>query len=279
MIKSFMLLARIEKARRNTDAVHDALRQAEGYTDDRYAMNLLTQTDLPSIKEWHAEGFLQPAFRWADKWPHNFTPEPDRAIHQGITFASLARLFLAREDFAAAGEILGILLPVVEKKNLNFAVIEVLMLQALSMQAQGDIPVALDYLNRALSLARPAGYIRMFLDEGEAMQSLLHRVTGANRRYAATLIYAHDPRRAHRAATKDQPGTSTTSGGVLIEPLSRRELEVIPLLAEGLSNLELARRLHISMDTVKVHLRHIYQKLGVNSRSKAAIRARELSLM
>jgi LuxR family transcriptional regulator, maltose regulon positive regulatory protein len=278
MIKSYMLLARIEKAQGNADAVRDALKQAEEFTDDRYALNLLTQIGLPSIIEWHAEGFLKPAFRWADKGLHAVKPEPEKTLHQGTTFASLVRLFLASENPATAQEALKLLMPAVE--NLTFAVIEALVLQALSLQAEGEVSRGLDCLNRALTLARPAGYVRTFLDEGEAMQSLLHRITGANRRYAATLIYAHHPSRvAQAAASKAQSGASITSGGVLIEPLSKRELEVIPLLAEGLSNLELARRLHISMDTVKVHLRHIYQKLGVNSRSKAAIRARELSLM
>jgi LuxR family maltose regulon positive regulatory protein len=92
-------------------------------------------------------------------------------------------------------------------------------------------------------------------------------------------MYTRDPHGNQRTLAKDQTENSMTAGGALIEPLSRRELEVIPLLAEGLSNLEVARRLHISMDTVKVHLRHIYQKLGVNNRSQAAIRARELSLL
>ncbi|RPH37724.1 hypothetical protein EHM92_01950, partial [bacterium] len=279
MIKSYMLLARIEKIEGNTDAVRDALKQAEELTDDRYAFNLLTQIGLPSIKEWHAAGFLQPAFRWAEKSLQTFKPEPDHTIHQSAALASLARLYLAQENSTVALEILKPLLPAIEKKNLTFTVIEALVPQELSLQRQGDIQGALDCLNRGLALARPAGYIRTFLDEGEAMQSLLHRVTGVNRPYAAALIYAHDPRGNHGAVSKEHAGTSTTPGGTFVEPLSKRELEVIPLLAEGLSNLEVARRLHISMDTVKVHLRHIYQKLGVNNRSQATLRARELSLL
>ncbi len=81
----------------------------------------------------------------------------------------------------------------------------------------------------------------------------LRRVTGKNRRYAAALLGVLDARSNRAASAKDRTGVVQTPRGILVQPLSRRELELIPLLAEGLSNQEIARKLHISLDTVKVH--------------------------
>jgi LuxR family transcriptional regulator, maltose regulon positive regulatory protein len=279
MIKSYMLLARIQKARDNNDAVGNALKQAEDLTEDRYTFNLLTQVGLPSLKQWLADGCLHRVVHWGERELKAFTSEPVVTIQQSSARANLARLSLVQDNPDLALELLKPLLQIAEKKQITFLMIEVLVLQALALQACDDIPGALDCLNRALSLARPGNLVRTFLDEGEAMQSLLHRVTGANRRYASTLVYVLDARGNPSASAKEQTEISDGAAGTLIEPLSRRELEVMPLLAEGLSNLELARKLHISMDTVKVHLRHIYQKLGVNNRSQATSRARELSLL
>jgi len=118
------------------------------------------------------------------------------------------------------------------------------------MQAREDMPHALDCLNQALSLTHPEAYVRTFVDEGEAMQALLRRVTGKNRRYAAALLGEIEARSNRRVLAKDRTGVVKTPGSILIEPLSRRELELIPLLAEGLSNQEIARKLHLSPGTV-----------------------------
>jgi LuxR family maltose regulon positive regulatory protein len=193
--------------------------------------------------------------------------------------ATLARLLLAQEKPELALEMLGSLRPAVEGKQLTAMVIDALVLQALALQAREEMPYALDRLNQALSLAQPEGYVRTFVNEGEAMQALLHRVTGKNRRYAAALMGVFEAHSHQRGLEKNRTGVVEIPGGILIEPLSRRELELVPLLAEGLSNQEIARKLHISLGTVKIHLKHIYGKLEVSSRTQAVARARELGLL
>ena len=179
MIKSYMLLARIQKARGNSEAVASALKQAEELTDDRYTFNLIAQLGLPSLQQWLANGCLKRVVRWEANRSPSTKSEPFLTIHQGSVGTSLARLSLAREDPALALTTLKPLLEAVERKQITATMIEALVLQALALQMREDIPGALDSLNRALSLARAGGYIRTFLDEGEAMQSLLHRAVSS----------------------------------------------------------------------------------------------------
>jgi len=276
MIKCYVLLARIEQALGNDGAVRNALKQAEELTDDRYAFCLVAQVGLPRIRQWLADGFLQPAVRWGEKELQTLNIGSDLTFVQSFGLATLARLLLAQEKLEPALKVLESLLQAVERKQLTEMVIDALVLQAIAMQAREDTPRALDCLNQALSLTQPEAYVRTFVDEGEAMQALLRRVTGKNRRYAAALLGEIEARSNRRMLAKKRTGVVDS---ILIEPLSWRELELIPLLAEGFSNQEIARKLHLSPGTVKAHLKHIYGKLNVSSRTQAVARARELNLL
>jgi LuxR family maltose regulon positive regulatory protein len=140
---------------------------------------------------------------------------------------------------------------------------------------------ALESLEWALHLAEPEGYVRLFLDEGEAMAKLLHQAArrGIAPAYTQELLAAF--------GTTADAGLSTGIGvpsivhrpSSLIEPLTPRELEVLQLLAEGLTNPEIARQLFISLPTVKSHARNIYGKLGVHGRREAAKCARQLGIL
>jgi LuxR family maltose regulon positive regulatory protein len=155
--------------------------------------------------------------------------------------------------------------------------IEILNLQALVYQAQGDPDRALHKLDLALSLAEPEGFVRIFLDEGPAMGDLLYQAQsrGISQGYVRRLLAAFpnaDPVRA--GLLPKHP-----AGDELVEPLSEREIEVLQLIAEGLTNQEIAERLYLSLNTIKVHTRNIYGKLGVNNRTQALAKGRSLGLL
>jgi LuxR family maltose regulon positive regulatory protein len=162
------------------------------------------------------------------------------------------------------------------------------------MQTQGNVASALTFLERALVMAKPEGYIRIFVDEGEPMAQLLSQAVRASLRpdYASQLLTAFSDLRfttpvpeAERSGisvfrTEDKPIENRKSKiENLVEPLSKRELEILSLMAQGLTNIEIGQQIFISDQTVKVHTRNIYGKLGVNSRRQAVSKARALGLL
>jgi LuxR family maltose regulon positive regulatory protein len=150
------------------------------------------------------------------------------------------------------------------------SVIEILVLQAIAYQIRGDVPAALGPLGRALTLAEPEVYARVFLDEGPSLAALLEAgmKRGIAPTYARELLTALGPD-SDRAPTRQD----------LIEPLSDRELEVLRLLTTDLAGPEIARELVVSLSTIRSHTKAIYSKLGVNSRRAAVHRGQELGLL
>jgi LuxR family maltose regulon positive regulatory protein len=197
--------------------------------------------------------------------------------------ATLCRVLIAQfrsggveADIQDAVELLERLLSAVEEGGRMGSAIEILALLALAREARGESSAALDYLARALTLAEPEGYFRTFVDEGRPMASLLAEAArhGIAPVYAGRLLAALGP------AEDVQEQRSPLSGEqLLIEPLSQRELEVLRLVAQGLSNREIGERLFLALDTIKGHNRRIFGKLGVQRRTEAVARARELGLL
>jgi LuxR family maltose regulon positive regulatory protein len=154
---------------------------------------------------------------------------------------------------------------------------EILMLHALDFQVGGDTALAMTALERALTLAEPGGFIRIFVDEGLPMARLLYEA--AAREIAPD--YARRLLATFPVAEPEQTGPSRTQApeSELIESLSERELEVLQLIAEGLTNPEIASDLYLALNTVKAHTRNIYGKLGAHSRTQAVARARALGVL
>ena len=155
------------------------------------------------------------------------------------------------------------------------SMIEILILRALALHAHGHADEALSDLSRAMALAEPGGFVRLFADEGQPMQALLQRAAtrGAAPAYTARLLAAIRP---------PAPWVSDGQGpqrGMLAEPLTEREREILRLLAAGASNPEIARKLIVAVSTVKTHVHHTLGKLNVRSRARAVARARELNLL
>ena len=144
------------------------------------------------------------------------------------------------------------------------------MLQALTHRMRGDLPAGLVPLERALTLAEPEGYVRVFVDEGQPMAVLLKAAAkrGIAKGYAGRLLAA-------LSTTDNRPVDQKQ----LVDPLSERELDVLRLLGSDLDGPDIARRLTVSLNTIRTHTKSIYAKLGVNSRRAAVRRAQELDLL
>jgi LuxR family maltose regulon positive regulatory protein len=222
-----------------------------------------------------AHGHLAAAVRWMEESGLSASDE-EMSYAREREYLSLARVRLAqgRDDPAGpflheALQVLARLLQEAEKKARRGSAIEILLLQALAHQTQGDMPAALVPLQQALSLAEPEGYVRMFVDEGPPMALLLEE--------AAKLgISPHYVRHLLTATGKASDRTPVTQG--LIELLSERELEVLRLLGTDLNGPEIARELILSLNTMRTHTKNIYSKLGVYIRRAAVRRAEELDL-
>ncbi len=164
-----------------------------------------------------------------------------------------------------------------EAKRWADELLKVMVLQTVALQAHGEKEKAAQVLVEALALAEPGGYVRIFVDEGETMRSLIekqsrnrdHPLSG----YAAKLLAAFpQPVAAPKPANMYQKSD-------MIEPLSKREMEVLKLLQSELSGPEIAQQLIVSLNTLRSHTKNIFSKLGVNDRRSAVRRAEELGLI
>jgi LuxR family maltose regulon positive regulatory protein len=150
--------------------------------------------------------------------------------------------------------------------------LKVMVLRSVAYDAEGEKEKAVEWLGEALALAEPGGFIRLFIDEGTPMARLLSEAAAREvmPEYARKLLAVFETEKHRSEATPAQP---------LVEPLSRRELEVLRLIAQGLSNREISERLFLALITVKGHNQRIFAKLQVKNRPEAVARARELGLL
>jgi LuxR family maltose regulon positive regulatory protein len=235
---------------------------------------------------WLAQGQLEAASQWVGE--RGLDADRDSPYARETEYITLARILIAQGRPSEATALLDRLLKAAETGGRTSKVIEILNLQALSFQAQDNTDQAIRRLEEALTLAEPEGFIRVFVDEGPPMARLLYEAAtrGVAPEYVRRLLAAFqttdDADADHRRPTTDPGQLSSVVGGpssTLVEPLSERELEVLQLIAEGLTNREIASRLLLSVNTVKAHARNIYGKLDAHNRTQAVARARALGIL
>jgi ATP/maltotriose-dependent transcriptional regulator MalT len=195
---------------------------------------------------------------------------------------SQARVHLAQGDPSTALAVLEPLRQQAEAKAWADERLKIMVLQVVALHAHGEKDKAAQLLFDALALAAPDGFIRLFVDEGLPMAELLSEAAahGMMPDYIGKLLAAcEDATKDRGRTTKSFPSSSVFRPSSLVEPLSQRELEVLQLIAQGLSNREISERLFLALMTVKGHNQKIFGKLQVQRRTEAVARARELGLL
>ena len=189
---------------------------------------------------------------------------------------SRARVHLARGDTSGALAALAPWRRQTEAKGWEDERLRVMVLQAVALHAHGEDDEAAQLLGDALALAEPGGFIRIFVDEGTPMARLLSEAAarGILPGYTGRLLAAFEAEE-HEGTDRSYPSPAQP----LSEPLSQRELEVLRLIAQGLSNRQIGERLFLAVDTVKGHNRRIFNKLSVQRRTEAVAKARSLDIL
>jgi LuxR family maltose regulon positive regulatory protein len=266
-------MARIRQAEGDLGGALDLLNEAERlYVGDFFP----DVRPVPALQARVrvAQGEWGEALGWARE--RGLSVDDELSYLREFEHITLARVLLAgyaaeraERSIQEATRLLERLLRAAEEGARTGSVIEILVLQALAHQARDDIPAALASLRRAVTLAEPEGYVRIFVDEGPPMASLLRVAAkqGITRTYVRRLLGA-----------VNKTGDGAPASQALIDPLSERELDVLRLLGTDLGGPEIARELVVSLNTVRTHTKNIYAKLGVNNRRAAVRRAAELDL-
>ena len=240
--------------------------------------NLLVAA-LEADLQWK-QGNLEAVERWAET--AGLSPADPPHFLRETEYFTYARFLIAKDRLAEVQTLLVHLERYARSSGLQRSLVTVLILQAAAEQAAGHSTEALARLGEALHLAAPGGYVRAFLDEGPAVLELLPGVRHLAPAFVDSLLGATpaEPSRSPSPSGRGVRGEgSCPRGQPLVEPLSERELEVLALVAEGLSNREIAGKLFISVGTVKSHVHNICGKLAAGSRTQAAAQARELGLL
>jgi LuxR family maltose regulon positive regulatory protein len=301
VVDGLVALAQVKQAQGDAAGASRAMQKAA---------RLAAQSDVTDLDDlyvgmhqarlWVAQGNLDAAKRWAEERglrDHSGTERPGPAERQsrgadgaGHTAGRGAlqgrmlkyeRLVLARLLLKSGqpGECLAVLDPLLaemERTQRRDLALQCQVLRAVALEAQGKHAQAMVAFERALSLGTPGGYVRVFVDEGEPVTRLLSKAAsrGVAGAYVEKLLAACDT--ATPGDGEDRPSPPVQP---LVEPLSARELQVLRLLAAGLSNPEIAEQLVIAVSTVRSHLKNIYGKLDVHRRWDAVRRAKDLGLL
>jgi LuxR family maltose regulon positive regulatory protein len=269
LAKSYVSLVWLEQARSNFIKAQEAMRAAELMLNERrLSPRQSSLVQLALAHWWTIQGSPERASQLIQRLGLHVDDELSSAREP--EYLLLLRLLLAQGEYDAALSLVELMLHKAEAGKRVGRVIELLVLQALIFQKKKDMDQALEVLGKALSLAQPEGYVRIFLDEGEPMVKLLfqakaHRI---GQGYASDLL----------ATQGEAAGIELPPAQLLSEPLTLRELEVLKHIEAGYSNQDIADKLVISMPTVKRHISNIYAKLGVESRTQAVSIGRELRL-
>ena len=273
MVEGFLSLARIQQAQNNIPEASHSLSEVS-QTMHGHLLNASTSQWIGAIRArlWLVQGKPDDARHWAET--RGLSADGELDLSSEVEYLTLVRILLAEHNVDDAARLLSRLQTTLESAGRWGNLIEVLVLQAMAMDMQGDTPSALAVLERAVSLARSGGYVRVFLDVGKPIEALL-RTACTRWRDRDLLAYA----RKLLAAFVDESESPATGQTLRPGILSARELEVLRLLAAGCSNKEIANELVIAIGTAKRHIANIFDKLDARNRTEAVAKARQLGLL
>ncbi len=228
-----------------------------------------------------AQGRLEAARAWARAYQELHASCAVKGVHDAEDL-TLARVLIAEGESRRAHAILEAVAAEAQAAGRMRRVIEAHILEALAFQCEGRTAEATRALRQAIVLTAPERWLREFLEEGDALAPLLPLVRDAAPAFVDQLLALMRPAtlsEAAPAATPPPPPRVAAQLPLSGEIVSERELEILRLLAEGLSNQEIGKALYIGVGTVKWYLTHLYDKLEVSNRTHAVARARELNLL
>ncbi len=294
-LDGYIALARLHQARGDAanalQTIQEALDLAREFDttllDDRLVEIHLNRLqlrlgELEKVEAWLDQMQLLPGWLQANKL---FPAELGSLLHsylQTMGLINQAWLWIETGRSQEARDVLDSLSPVMLRVRLNSILIQIHFLQGLACQAQGQPDQALAYLEQALALSEPQGHVRIYLDFGPRATELLHLAVqrgGSTAPAAERLLQANGLMHAAHPETHAPIPASSRPLSAPIEPFSARELQVLRLLAAGLSNQEIADELVVAVSTVKTHTNNLYRKLGTSKRTQAVARAREFGLL
>ncbi|HET9912156.1 MAG TPA: LuxR C-terminal-related transcriptional regulator [Anaerolineales bacterium] len=284
LVPAYGLSALLKQARGQVEEANVWIHRAEQAARDPYSspydMGMLA---LYQISLWIAQEDFRAIEQWERDHDSEWRLQTGRARDALTIILARARIALyhGTHDDSCLKQARALIEPALEHaqtSGLKLNVMRLLLLDALALSAQRETNSAITTLKQALALAGPENYIRSFLDLGKPMQELLSwSLEGKaldelhQRAYVGKLLSQFD--------TNGSVEIKQPTGDTLIEPLSQRELDVLRLIAKGLSNREIGERLFLALSTVKGHTRVIFDKLQVQRRTEAVARARELGLL
>ncbi|MEO7752002.1 MAG: LuxR C-terminal-related transcriptional regulator, partial [Terracoccus sp.] len=268
---------------RAADGDHDAASMMLDHADHAYRPGFYPEVrPLAAVRARLriTAGDLAPASAWAEV--SGIRADHDADFLHEYEHLTLIRILLARNDphsLRSASELLARLHVAATSAGRDGSVTEIQVLQALAHRADGDHASALAALGRALlESPEPGGNVRVYLDEGAPMVDLLGAAAREPLLRGAALRVLAAGVEDHRTAARNR-GAHTAGRGPLVDPLSRRELEVLRLLASDLTGPEIARELYVTVNTLRTHTKRVFTKLGVHSRSSAVRAARDQGLL
>ena len=275
--------------------VQAQLKAEQGELDDALklleeAEQLYRRSPVPNVcpvtalktRVWLQQGRRAEALGWVRE--QGLSIDDELSYLHEFEYITFARVLIAQyrrdqtdETFQKAITLLTQVYSAAEAGGRSGSMIEILMLQAIINEAQGNISAALQFLERALTLAETEGYLRIFVNEGQPMARLLYEALShdiapnyVQRVLTAFPLNELEPRKSLKTQSQEAR---------LLEPLSKREIEVLHLIADGQTNQEIAITLCLSVNTVKVHTRNIYGKLSAHHRADAVAKARALGIL
>jgi LuxR family maltose regulon positive regulatory protein len=279
LLKGCLAMADLAQAQGKTEEAQEHLRSA-----GNLGPWIATPPEVGWISAWESRlalrrGDRAPAARWAREVERSLTISGLPPYAKEPTWLTMVRVRIDAADCPDLPRYLDALIQNAERQGRMAVVIEGFLLKALALDRYGSAAEALASLDRAVSLAEPEGFIRLFADEGPPMAALLRRLAaqGTHGDFVSNLLSAMPE--TPRGPARNQEPASAGREPQLPEPLSGRELEVLRLIAAGKSNKGIAFDLCLAVGTVKKHLNNIFSKLGVESRTQALARARELDIL
>jgi len=270
LLRAFMYRMELAAALKLMEAINE---RAGNFALPSWITNVISALNIFC---WLGSGNLNAASKWAQECGLGIDDKLD-ALHEA-EYLALSNILIAQNRLEEADRLLQRLIENAKAADRFYMMIEMRLWRVLAFMLKPDTATALAELKFALANAEPGGFIMMFVSKGKPVAELLEEIVAVKKRdhdaakAGFSLSYAQKILSVFKAATPPK-----IDG--LMDPISERELEVLHLIAAGLSNREIADKLFISLNTVKTHTKNINSKLNVNNRIKAVTRAKELKLL